>query len=53
MKTNVQQEITTASKCVVTQKAVITVSVTKDTESVQIGSLVKVKGNLCNLLLRS
>lgn len=53
MKTNVQQEITTASRCVVTQQAAITVSVTKDTESVRIGSRAKVKGNLSNFLLRS
>ena len=53
MKTNVQQEITTASRCVVTQQAATIVSVTKDTESVRIGSRVKVKGNLSNLLLRS
>ena len=40
-----RQVITTANSCVVTQRVVITASVTRDTESALIGSRVKVKGN--------
>ena len=41
---NVQQITTAANNCVVTQRAVITASVTRDTRSALIGTRVKVKG---------